>query len=95
MAIRYAVPPISFEIGDIKKIEFVLSPRKTIVIDFENITIGVDTHAHYEGEYVITPRVYEQEMETDDKVMDDDVTILPIPITKVSNPQGGNTATIG
>lgn len=95
MPIRYAIPPVDFRIGKVKTVEFELSKRKTLTIDFANIIIGADTHAHYEGEYVITPRVFEQTMGTDDKVMDEDVIILPIPMIKVSNPQGGKTATIG
>ena len=93
--VRYALPPVSFSIESIKTIDFRIDKLKTIVVDLENIVIGADTHAHYDGEYVITPRVHQQQFATDNKVMDDDITVLSIPISKVSNPQGGKTATIG
>lgn len=50
---------------------------------------------YYEGEYVITPKTYEQTMETKDLLMKDDVEIEEIPLYQVSNTQGGKTAIIG
>ena len=50
----------------------------------------------YEGEYVITPKPFlEQVLETKNKSMTDDVTVLEIPYSEVANPQGGKTANIG
>lgn len=50
----------------------------------------------YEGEYVITPKPFtEQVLETKNKSMTDDVTVLEIPYSVVTNPQGGKTANIG
>lgn len=50
----------------------------------------------YEGEYVITPKPFtEQVLETKNKSMTDDVTVLEIPYSEVVNPQGGKTANIG
>lgn len=49
----------------------------------------------YEGEYIVTPRLYEQELDTNNKVMHDDVTVLQIPITRTSNPYDGITVLIG
>lgn len=56
---------------------------------------GGGDYEHYTGTYSVTPRVYEQTMETQSLVMDDDVTVLSIPLTEVSNLKGGETATIG
>ena len=49
----------------------------------------------YEGPYEVTPRIYEQTLETEGKQMDDDVTVYEIPITNTTNPYGGQTVVIG
>lgn len=49
----------------------------------------------YDGEYVVTPKTYEQTLETEDKLMLDDVTVLSIPYYKTSNIQDGYTVYIG
>lgn len=49
----------------------------------------------YTGSYEVTPRVYAQSLDTDGKLMDDDVTVHEIPVTRTSNPQGGQTVLIG
>ena len=49
----------------------------------------------YEGAYEVTPRLYTQTLDTDHKIMSDDVTIDEIPITRTSNPQDGLTVLIG
>lgn len=49
----------------------------------------------YTGNYSVTPRVYEQTLDTDGKRMLDDVTVEVIPVARVSNDSGGDTATIG
>ena len=49
----------------------------------------------YEGDYEVTPRMYVQSLETMGKYMTNDVTVHEIPVTKTSNPQGGQTVLIG
>ena len=49
----------------------------------------------YEGTYEVTPRVYAQSLNTDGKIMSDDVTVHEIPVTTTSNPEGGLTVLIG
>lgn len=49
----------------------------------------------YEGTYEVTPRVYVQSLNTDGKIMSDDVTVHEIPVTRTSNPEGGLTVLIG
>lgn len=56
---------------------------------------GGGLYPHYTGEYIVTPRVYEQYLDTDSKVLDDDVTILQIPKSEVTNVFNGLTVTIG
>lgn len=68
------------------------------VIDFGfeiGTMIGDDLREHYEGPYEVTPMVSEQTLETDEKVMDENVVVFAIPYSEVSNPSGGKTATIG
>lgn len=50
----------------------------------------------YEGEYEVLPRLeFEQELETRNKLMKDDVTVHPIPVVITSNPFNGKTVVIG
>ena len=49
----------------------------------------------YEGDYQVTPRLYQQELETDGKLMEDDVTVYEIPVARTTNPTGGLTVVIG
>lgn len=49
----------------------------------------------YEGPYVVTPKVVEQEFDTDHKSMKDDLLVEAIPFVEVSNIYGGTTITIG
>ena len=49
----------------------------------------------YEGEYEVVPRLYQQGLETRDKVMRDDVTVYEIPVAYTSNVYGGKTVVIG
>lgn len=55
----------------------------------------IKTDDVYEGDYNITPRVYEQTLLTKDKLMLDDVTVEVIPLSKVINFSNGYTVTIG
>lgn len=49
----------------------------------------------YDGDYVVIPSAYEQTLDTDHKLMTDDVTVTAIPYTEVSNMSGGYTVSIG
>ena len=49
----------------------------------------------YDGDYEVTPRLYAQSLDTDGKLMEDDVTVYEIPITHTTNPTGGLTVLIG
>lgn len=49
----------------------------------------------YEGDYDITPRLEELILETNRKLMKDNVTVRKIPVIYTSNPQGGQTVIIG
>ena len=56
---------------------------------------GGPGYPHYKGAYQVTPSVASTVLETTDKVLDNDVTVHPIPFFQVSNPSGGNTCYIG
>lgn len=86
---RYAYGPVVFKIcTKPKEINFKL---ERVHVEF-----GIeDIFPHYEGSYTIIPRTYEQTMDTENHVMDNNVTITKIPLTAVSNIQGGKTLTIG
>lgn len=49
----------------------------------------------YDGEYMVSPSFEEQVLNTKNKVLTDDVTIGAINVSRISNPQGGNTVYIG
>ena len=49
----------------------------------------------YDGSYEVTPRLYAQSLDTDGKLMEDDVTVYEIPISHTTNPTGGLTVLIG
>ena len=49
---------------------------------------------YYDGDYIVTPGVDGQTLETNSKLMDDDVTIKAIPYYDTTNPAGGSTVYI-
>lgn len=49
----------------------------------------------YDGAYEVTPHVYSQMLDTNGKLMIDDVTVNEIPVVRTSNLQGGLTVLIG
>ena len=60
-----------------------------------DVTITHNDFPHYTGDYIVTPKVRAQILETVDKIMDDDVTVEEIPYHAVSNQFNGLTVTIG
>lgn len=55
----------------------------------------IRTDDKYEGSYNVIPRVYQQTLETRDKLMLDDVIVEVIPLAKTINLSNGYTVTIG
>lgn len=55
----------------------------------------IRTDDKYEGDYNVIPRVYQQTLETKDKLMLNDVTVEIIPLSRVINLSNGYTVTIG
>lgn len=65
----------------------------TGTLTLPNLTPPV--HPTYGGPYEVTPHFFEQKLETNNKLMTDDVTVEIIPAHEVTNPAGGLTVTIG
>lgn len=65
-------------------------------VRFEELyLVGDSALDHYKGTYEVTPKTAAQELETKNKVMDDNVHIKSIPFYSVSNTSGGETVYIG
>lgn len=60
----------------------------------EKICVGAN-YDYYTGDYFVIPRVYQQFLNTKEKVMSEKVTVDVIPLAVVQNPSNGYTATIG
>lgn len=61
-----------------------------------SITPAAPAYDFYDGEYEVTPHLHDPVvLDTYNKIMQDDVTIHEIPITRTSNPQDGITVLIG
>ena len=58
--------------------------------------IYISTGVVYDGDYIVTPLVNDPViLNTNGKLMTDDVTVLKVPYLETANPSGGNTAYIG
>ena len=68
-----------------------LKVENTLHLD-GNVIIGGgsgQTYPYYDGEYVVTPLAFQETiLETDEKVMRDDVTVLEVPYNETSNEYG-------
>lgn len=62
--------------------------------DFGEVVL-IKTDNIYTGDYNVVPKIYQQVLETKDKVMTEDVTIEIIPLAKTINLSNGYTVTIG
>ena len=85
---------VNFDEGNyLLKAQFVQT-ECTFNIDFGEV-VFIRTDDKYEGDYTVIPRVYQQMLDTKDKLMLDNVTVEIIPLSKIINPQNGYTVTIG
>ncbi len=66
--------------------ELCLSTKQ--VLELEISSCGQHTYEVYEGPYIVTPKVIEQTLETNNKFMDYDVTVLEVPYAETSNIYG-------
>ena len=72
-----------------------LAKDGAFAVDFGQLTEAGKDIPHYDGDYDVVPGREETTLETRDTVMDDDVTVHPIPFFEVSNLSGGTTCYIG
>lgn len=75
------------------KVEF--AKGQTFGVDFGQLTEVGQEYEHYDGDYDVVPGREGTVLETQDKVMDDNVVVHPIPFFRVSNLSGGTTCYIG
>lgn len=62
------------------------------------LSLNVNTYLPtvYDGTYTVTPILYEtQTLNTKNKLLEDDISVSEIPVTRTSNLQGGLTVLIG
>lgn len=85
---------IRLTIGQDGLVPLTVSPTEPLELTVSE-GCGGPGYPHYTGPYQVTPSVASTVLETTDKVLDDDVTVHPIPFFRVSNPAGGNTCYIG
>lgn len=60
-----------------------------------NMAYKANVYKHYDGGYIITPKITSQLLETKNKVMDDDVSIEEIYFNETENSSNGLTVQIG
>ena len=65
-----------------------------MILDFDIIEGAGGKLPTYDGDYEVTPKILEQELETRNKSMTDNVKVLSIPFSEVINPEGGTTVNI-
>lgn len=79
-----------------KNIDLFIEIEPQVNIDLElSIDQVAGEHGYYHGEYRVIPKFNEQVLETNDKIMQDDVTVEEIPVYKTENLGGGYTVVIG
>lgn len=71
----------AFEVEFVDNSEFV----------FRTNFIQNDLPPYYNGEYEVVPKREEQQLETKDKILSQDVVVLEVPYAETSNPAGGTT----
>lgn len=90
----YPIETISGQLGVALDIGGELSNQMAIVTG-EMIVPRSANYEVYTGDYEVDPRFTSQTLETQSKLMADNVTINEIAVSTVQNPQGGNTVWIG
>ena len=78
--------PYEVDISDNQPITFTEDQYISVVISHD-----VDT---YDGEYEVTPRPTQQTLETENRLMERNVSVLGIPYIMASNESGGYTVSI-
>ena len=85
---------IQVEVGLTTKSIDVYIPLKRRILEAEFLGLP-NSHESYTGEYEVVPKFEEQILNTNGKLMRDDVDVLSIPVVYTDNISGGSTAYIG
>lgn len=64
-------------------------------VDFKEVYTIISGGLPYTGDYVVTPAVNEQMLNTANKIMEENLVIKSIPFFNTSNTAGGTTVYIG
>lgn len=75
--------------------ELIFHEEGELILDFEEVIEIDHGFVPYEGPYNVIPKWYEQQLNTNDKSMTDNVTVEEIPLVKTGNLGGGYTVIIG
>ncbi len=67
---------------------------KANVRNFQRVVATEDSVDRYEGKYEVTPTVHGETLPTNQKFMEKDLTVNPIPIYETTNNSGGQTVYI-
>ena len=71
-------------------------PQELVIVEACTPIVLIEKYpGTYEGEYEITPRAYDQTLDTKDKTLLQDMTVFKIPFSETINLSGGYTANIG
>lgn len=82
--------------GRHKDVRFVVDGRGHGELTFNVSTGGSGRKEPYEGPYAVVSEAYEMQLfPTENKVMTENLIVLPIPYSETSNPKGGLTVCIG
>lgn len=65
----------------------IISPEP-IGVKIVGQTVRIGSAERYDGPYEVTPDFDTQTLETEEKLMTDDVTVYPIPVHRTTNPYG-------
>ena len=85
---------VKFKVKEDDPIRFKVTDDESVKFKIDSM-IAIGGAERYEGEYVITPKAYdEQILETKDKIMSNDVVVLKVPKYETTNLSGGYTVYI-
>ena len=70
------------------KLDFIIQEKYQVDFSLEQ-QIKVINGDHYDGEYIVTPKAWEETLlETKNKVLTDNVRVLEVPYDEISNSTG-------
>lgn len=77
------------------RVELEVEEDPVVELEVEEKIVFGGGYAEYEGPYIATPKFRIQTLQTNDKHMNDDITIEAIEVSRTTNPSGGKTVYIG